>query len=122
MTAALFTAGLLAYIFTSIRTTGTAQAADLRQESRPTIILTEEGFSPRAVRITRGQSITFTTTRSARFWPASDPHPEHTIYPGFDPFGPIAPEESWTFTVDRSGTWNFHDHIRSYFTGTLYVD
>jgi plastocyanin len=86
------------------------------------IVLTEEGFEPREIHITKGTKVTFTTTRQNQFWPASNLHPSHEIYPEFDPKYPLEPTESWSFVFDKPGVWRFHDHIRSYFTGTIYVD
>lgn len=85
------------------------------------ITLTETGFSPQTVTIARGDTVVFTTTRDRPFWPASDLHPTHEIYPEFDPKKPIDPDKSWSFRFDRVGTWNFHDHLDSYFRGTIEV-
>lgn len=85
------------------------------------VVLTDEGFEPSTVTITRGTTIEFSTTAGRPFWPASNLHPTHEIYPAFDPLEPIPPEETWSFTFDQIGKWNMHDHIRSYFTGTINV-
>ena len=85
------------------------------------IVLTDTGFEPREVHIAKGSTVTFSTTRDIPFWPASDPHPSHGMYRGFDPVGPIQPGETWSFTFDTTGEWEFHDHLRSYYTGTVYV-
>lgn len=95
---------------------------DARGEQEVSIILTDTGFEPNAVRITKGAVVVFTTTRKNQFWPASNPHPTHEIYSGFDPRHPIAPGEAWSFTLDTPGVWSYHDHIRSYFTGTIHVE
>lgn len=101
---------------------GAGKTIDLRSQNKIPIVLEEEGFNPRDVRIARGTTVTFTTTRNNKFWPASNAHPSHTMYPEFDPQIPIDPGGSWSFTFDRAGEWGFHDHIRSYFTGTIYVE
>jgi plastocyanin len=86
-----------------------------------TIILTAEGFSPKETRISVGTTITFTTTTGKDFWPASDLHPSHSIYPAFDPKEPIAASSSWSFTFKDSGTFSFHDHLSPYATGEIVV-
>lgn len=96
--------------------------ADLRESPEITITLTDEGFEPKQVRVRQGTKVIFTTTRGKPFWPASDAHPSHAIYPQFDPREPIAPSASWSFVVDRRGEWGFHDHVRSYFTGRILVE
>lgn len=86
-----------------------------------TLILREDGFSPRELTIGKGDTVTFTTKRSTSFWPASDIHPTHTIYPEFDPRKPIGPQERWSFQFEKVGQWRYHDHLAPYFTGTIIV-
>jgi plastocyanin len=95
---------------------------DLRMETKVDIVLTEEGFSPREVRISRNTTVRFSTNRERYFWPASNLHPSHDIYPAFDPGRPLTSEESWEFVFEQPGVWGFHDHVRSYYTGILYVE
>jgi plastocyanin len=87
-----------------------------------TIALTETGFEPQDVRIRVGDSVTFVATIGKQFWPASNLHPDHSIYPDFDPKRPLRPDESWTFVFEKAGEWRYHDHLRSYFVGTIYVE
>lgn len=121
-------AGLLAFLgiaFVFLRAQGSSNATavvDWRGKPEVTIVLTDRGFEPDSVRIDIGTEVLFTTTRKNQFWPASNPHPTHAIYAAFDSQKPINPSESWSFTFDTAGAWGFHDHIRSYFTGTIYVD
>src|SRR3989344_6167964 len=86
-----------------------------------TIILTQNGFDPDVITIKKGTTITFKTTTDLSFWPASNLHPDHTIYSAFDPKHPIRPDESWSFVFEKVGTWGFHDHLRSYFVGKIQV-
>ncbi|MBL4644793.1 MAG: hypothetical protein JKX80_02920 [Candidatus Pacebacteria bacterium] len=83
--------------------------------------LGESGFEPREVTIIQGGTVTFTTTMDKPFWPASNLHPSHSIYSEFDPLRPLESQETWKFTFNRVGSYNFHDHIRSYFTGVIHV-
>ncbi len=83
--------------------------------------LTEEGFSPNPIAIKVGQAVIFTSSRDKPFWPASDLHPTHTIYPEFDPKRPINPNESWSFIFSKSGRWRYHDHLAPEFTGEIIV-
>lgn len=86
-----------------------------------TITLTENGFTPEELTIRAGDTVKFVSTTGDFFWPASNPHPTHTIYPAFDPQKPIAPDSSWSFTFTEAGTWHYHDHLAPYFTGTITV-
>lgn len=95
---------------------------DLRGKERVSVVLKEDGFEPRDIRVSRGTTVIFSTTRQNKYWPASNAHPAHDVYPEFDPQKSLGPEESWSFTFEKVGVWGFHDHVRSYFTGTIHVD
>lgn len=99
-----------------------SEVQDRRGMRTVEIVLTEDGFEPRYVRIDAGTEVVFSNERDKPFWPASNLHPQHGIFPEFDPKRPIAPDEEWSFTFDEPGEWGFHDHVRSYFTGIIYVE
>lgn len=86
------------------------------------IALTEAGFEPRESWIKRGGTAVFSTDRGKPFWPASNLHPQHDIYPAFDPERALSPEEVWSFTFNEEGTFGYHDHLRAYFNGVIYVE
>lgn len=118
--AVVFLAGAVLFLHTSLRSdTGTFDGLGQRNVG---VVLTDEGFVPQSIRIQEGTTVTFTTTRKNEFWPASNPHPSHFIYSGFDPREPIQPGNSWSYTFERVGVHGYHDHIRSYFTGIIYVE
>ncbi|MBI2618237.1 hypothetical protein HYW58_02175 [Candidatus Kaiserbacteria bacterium] len=83
--------------------------------------LTENGFEPSRLTVPPGATVVFTTELEKYFWPASNLHPSHTIYPEFDPKKPIAPNAEWQFSFEKSGVWAYHDHLAPYFTGTVIV-
>ena len=85
------------------------------------VLLTKRGFEPSELVIPHGEMVTF-KSEVGTFWPASDAHPYHDAYPAFDPGAPVASGTSWTFTFAEPGVWRFHDHLHSYFTGTVTVD
>jgi len=97
------------------------EIADLRGNQEVSIVLTDEGYRPRNVLIDVGTRVTFSTTRNNNHWPASNLHPSHEIYSEFDPKRPLGPSEEWTFIFNKKGEWGMHDHIRSYYTGVIYV-
>jgi plastocyanin len=86
------------------------------------VTLTPDGYEPAEFTITKGTTVTFVTELDKPHWPASNLHPTHEIYAAFDPLRPVPSDEAWSFTFDQVGTWNFHDHIRAYYTGTVYVE
>jgi len=85
------------------------------------VVLTPNGFEPSKISVPVGTTVTFETTRGRYFWPASNDHPTHTQYPEFDSKRPIGTSETWSFQLDSSGTWGFHDHISPNFTGVIEV-
>ncbi len=86
-----------------------------------TINLTVDGFQPDTITINKGETVKFTTSAGKQFWPASDLHPTHLLYPEFDPKEPVQPDKSWSFKFDKVGEWRFHDHLFPYFRGTIKV-
>ena len=102
---------------------GTRGAAGVAVSAGATHVVTlgENGFEPEELAMKRGETVRFVTTNKRFFWPASDIHPTHEIYAAFDPKEPIAPEDSWSFTFGRVGSWNYHDHLAPYFTGVITV-
>jgi plastocyanin len=83
--------------------------------------LGEVGYEPRDITISVGDSIEFSTTGDKPYWPASNVHPTHRIYPDFDPKEPIQPEDNWQFTFDKEGEWRYHDHLAPFYTGVITV-
>lgn len=100
---------------------GYQEATDATGQDRVEVVLTNEGFVPRYLTISKGATVVFTNTTERDYWPASDLHPSHDIYSAFDPMRPLASDETWQFTFDKVGAWGLHDHIRSYYTGIIYV-
>lgn len=92
--------------------------------------ITSSGFSPKTITISQGDSVTFTNTVSGKSWPASAVHPTHTVYPEtggcigskFDACQGLEMGESYTFTFDEVGTWNYHDHLSPSDTGKIIVE
>ncbi len=88
---------------------------------KDTIVLRDDGFHPRVLTIRAGESVTFVNNRSKYFWPASDFHPTHSLYPAFDAKEPYAPGSTYTFTFTEPGTYPFHDHLAAYMFGVVRV-
>lgn len=95
-----------------------SRAAPIQARS---VLLTDDGFVPEAITVRAGDSVTFRTQRPQPFWPSANPHPTHALYPEFDAGRPVPSTESWTFVFERVGVWPYHDFLRPYFTGSIYV-
>ena len=86
------------------------------------IELSENGFQPEKLTIEKGDTVRFITSTDKFFWPASNLHPTHTAYSEFDPKQPLAQGEAWLFTFEKTGNWNFHDHLTPRLKGTVTVE
>lgn len=85
------------------------------------VLRDEQGFSPRESSIKVCTRVIFKNNLPQAFWPASDIHPTHGIYPEFDPLQGINPGGSWFFVFDRVGRWRYHDHLSPQVTGIMNV-
>jgi plastocyanin len=83
-----------------------------------TVTYTSSGFSPKTAIIAKGGTITFVNKSGEKMWVASDPHPTHNGYPGFD-MGKYG--DSWSFTFDKVGSWNYHNHTNPTIGGQIIV-
>lgn len=86
-----------------------------------TVVLTKNGFEPSKLTVFIGSSVRFRSSADRVFWPASNYHPTHGIYPAFDPKKEIGKGETWTFRFSESGEWEYHDHTAPKYTGTIRV-
>ncbi len=78
-------------------------------------------FSPASLSVRVGDVVIFKNSSSSAFWPASNPHPQHTDYPEFDAKKPIAAGQSFQFKFTKAGTWGFHNHLNAGAKGTIIV-
>ena len=74
-------------------------------ETVHTVLLTKEGFVPEELVIREGEKVIFENVDDNPYWPASSLHPNHEIYPEFDPKERIIPPENWEFVFDKPGVW-----------------
>jgi plastocyanin len=86
-----------------------------------TVIYGPDGFSPPRLDIATGQQVRFVNESDLEFWPASNIHPTHQIYPELDAKAAIPPGQSWVFTFDRSGFWRYHNHLSANESGLIVV-
>lgn len=78
-------------------------------------------FSPAVVTVKVGDTVTWTNEGDSSAWVASDPHPVHTGYLGFDAKAPIGPGGTYSFTFEKAGSWNYHNHLHPEAKGTVIV-
>ncbi|MBI4087822.1 hypothetical protein HY418_00355 [Candidatus Kaiserbacteria bacterium] len=98
-----------------------------------TVMYDGNSFSPAAVSIKQGGTVTFETTRGS-MWIASARHPDHLVYDGTsrnehcasgysgaEPFDQCASGTTYSFTFDKAGIWNYHDHMNASAFGSVTV-
>ena len=73
--------------------------------------ITSSGFEPKEVNVKKSSRVVWLNQTNNFSWPASDPHPIHNGYPGFDSLEPFKRGEAWAFEFDKVGLWGYHDHL-----------
>ena len=81
----------------------------------------ESGFSPAAITVKKGTSVTFENQTTVGMWVASDVHPTHQLLPGFDAKKSIGKGGVYTYTFAKVGTWTFHNHASPTHVGKVVV-
>ncbi|MCH7605085.1 hypothetical protein IID24_03815 [Patescibacteria group bacterium] len=105
------------------------------EDTQFTLVYGDFGYSPAELTVGIGDTVMFRNESSRTFWPASDIHPTHAIYPGsgiqkcgtstaediFDACEALEPGETWTFTFGDEGFWSYHNHRFSSHKGVIIV-
>ncbi len=81
-----------------------------------------KGFSPTTLTVKKGTAVKFVNKSGSTMSVASNPHPTHTDYPGFDQFKSDARgKDEYSFTFTKVGSWGFHNHAKPSDGGTVVV-
>lgn len=100
---------------------GSPTGGNVQVESA-TVVYGASGFSPATLRVKAGATVTFKNESSNQMWVASNPHPVHTGYSGFDARQAYGSGQSYSFTFARVGTWSYHNHLNPGDGGTIVVE
>ena len=92
--------------------------------AEPTVVVGYVGgaFDPGTVTISAGNTVQWVNEVDELIWSASDLHPTHQVYQGFDSRRPIALGGGWSFTFDEPGVWGYHNDVDSSITGVVIVE
>jgi plastocyanin len=90
--------------------------------SEPEVRMEAQSFEPAVLTVEVGETVTFVNEGDEDKWPASNDHPTHELYPGFDARRAILPGDSWSFTFERPGRWGYHDHLSPEIEGEVVVE
>lgn len=80
-----------------------------------------DAFSPATITIHPGEKVTFVNDDSNSHWPASDPHPVHTLCPGFDSLQGVKKGGTYSFTFKEVKVCSYHDHLLPRMKGVIDV-
>jgi len=103
------------------------QSSSEQEEPPPTsevviVRATDSGYEPSSITVKEGTTVTFENESSRPVQSASAVHPIHQMLPGFDALRGFAPGESYSFTFQSAGTWQYHNHLRPQQTGVIIVE
>lgn len=88
--------------------------------SSATITFDGSKFSPDTLTVPSGTVLTLKNTSSTDVQMDSDPHPVHTDDTDLN-VGLVASGQSKTFTVTKTGTFGFHDHLDQTIQGKITI-
>lgn len=117
-------------------TTGTDISIDTSVEVNPTattVTYNDSGFSPSTVKIKVGEKVIFVNNSSGKMWVASNEHPSHALYNGTDrqshcpdttqvAFDQCEDGKTYTFTFNKAGGWDYHNHLLANKVGMVIVE
>lgn len=86
-----------------------------------TIVFDGSSFSPATLTVKSGTTVTIKNVSSQDMQFDSDPHPVHTDDPELN-VGTVAPGSSVTFTVTKTGSYGYHDHLDPSIQGRIVVE
>lgn len=96
-------------------------SSDVPANSGTEIVYTDRGFSPETLTVKAGTAIKIINKSSSPLEFSSDDHPTHTKHPEYN-MDTIAAGGSGTLEVKTTGTWGYHNHLRSQDTGKIIVE
>lgn len=88
---------------------------------RTVVTYTDKGFAPSPVTVKVGSVVSFVNESGGGMWVASDPHPQHSIYPEFDQKISVGKGQTYEFAFAKVGTWKYHNHMKPEDTGSVVV-
>lgn len=77
-------------------------------------------FGPAEITVKSGDTVTLVNKSSETIEVNSDPHPTHVNNNELN-VGSVGPGETRTFTLTKTGTWGYHNHLNESQTGTIIV-
>ncbi|MCJ7479138.1 MAG: cell wall-binding repeat-containing protein [Candidatus Nanohaloarchaeota archaeon QJJ-7] len=109
-----------------------AEEEEEETEEENVVTYSSEGFSPKTVTIEEGETVTW-ESQGPSMWVAVDQHPTHTQYDGTnvdqhcddgesDTFDSCQSRQTYSFEFEKTGTWDYHNHLSASHKGTVVVE
>lgn len=89
--------------------------------ARTVVTYTDTGFAPKTITVKAGTPVSFVNDSNNLMWVASDPHPTHTLLPGFDELRGVDRDSIFEYVFTNVGTWTYHNHLNPSAKGTVVV-
>lgn len=105
---------------TEVQTTNIPTETQEETAEAITITYTASGFSPASVTLKSGQQVTVVNNSGRSLQLSSNPHPAHTQNSELNQ-STLASGRSQTFTMTKTGTWGYHNHLDDDHTGEITV-
>ncbi|HSW85625.1 MAG TPA: cupredoxin domain-containing protein [Candidatus Saccharimonadales bacterium] len=102
-------------------TTPKSSSAAPTQNVANTITFDGNQFSPATITVKSGSTVTIKNTSSQDLQFDSDPHPAHTDDTDLNA-GLVLPGKSQTFTVIKTGSFGYHDHLDLGIRGKITIE
>ena len=101
-------------------------------DASASVVYTASGFSPAEITVKKGTRVTWINQGGEGMWVASAQHPTHTTYSGTtlaahcDDATDISFDQcqnggTYSFTLDKVGTWGYHNHSNASHFGRVVV-
>jgi plastocyanin len=92
--------------------------------TKPPVVvqISDSGFSPSALSISKGTTVQWTNTDTTIHQVAADPYPKDNSINGFDSTIQLNQADTLSFTFNKPGTYTYHDEKNPLkFKGTIVV-
>lgn len=112
--------GIIAIIILMIRSNNPPVSGDEKPQVAY-ISITDQGFVPAELKITRGMSVVWRNETTAPHQIASNPYPERSDLPGLNAQNHLLPQSEYSYTFAETGTFGYHDYLNPTINGMVTV-
>lgn len=111
---------LFGYKSPNSSTSPSSSSSQSSTQASATITYSDSGFSPDATTVKAGSTVAIKNASSSVLQFDSDPHPVHTDDTDLN-VGTVEVGQTKTFTVTKTGSFGFHNHLDPSKTGKIVI-